>query len=122
MTVVHSRPRSRSTRSRSAAGMRIIVMCHSIYYRKAKATQVRSTMDAALGDGTIQFVLRGHIGFVALPTARGAANVPPAALLASVSVDRSARGLGDVHVHGAERAALRVTGGSMTSPIGSEFI
>ena len=25
--------------------------------RKAKATQVRSTMDAALGDGTIQFVL-----------------------------------------------------------------
>ena len=90
--------------------------------RKAKATQVRSTMDAALGDGTIQFVLRGHIGFVALPTARGAANVPPAALLASVSVDRSARGLGDVHVHGAERAALRVTGGSITSPIGSEFI
>ena len=57
MTVVHSRPRSRSTRSRSAAGMRIIVMCHSIYCRKAKATQVRSTMDAALGDGTIQFVL-----------------------------------------------------------------
>ena len=90
--------------------------------RKAKATQVRSTRDAALGDGTIPFVLRGHIGFVALPTARGAANVPPAALLASVSVDRSARGLGDVHVHGAERAALRVTGGSMTSPIGSEFI
>ena len=85
------------------------------YCRKAKATQVRSTMDAALGDGTI-------IGFVALPTARGAANVPPAALLASVSVDRSARGLGDVHVHGAERAALRVTGGLMTSPIGSEFI
>ena len=115
MTVVHSRPRSRIARSRSAAGMRIIVMCHSIYCRKAKATQVRSTMDAALGDGTI-------IGFVALPTARGAAIVPPAALLASVSVDRSARGLGDVHVHGAERAALRVTGGSMTSPIGSEFI
>ena len=98
-------------------------MCHSIYCRKAKATQVRSTMDAALGDGTIQFVLRGHIGFVALPTARGAAIVPPAALLASVSVDRSARGLGDVHVHGAERAALRrATGGLMTSPLGSEFI
>ena len=93
------------------------------------------------------FVLGGQIGFVyifrafgnadwrnagaltasavcydTLPTAIGAANVPPAALLTSVSVDRSARGLGDVHVHGAERAALRVTGGSMTSPIGSEFI
>ena len=50
-------------------------MCHSIYCRKAKATQVRSTMDAALGDGTIQFVLRGHIGVVALPTARGAAKM-----------------------------------------------
>ena len=122
MTVVHSRPRSRIARSRSAAGMRIIVMCHSIYCRKAKATQVRSTKDAALGDGTIQLVLWGHIGFVALPTARGVAIVPPAALLASVSVDRSARGLGDVHVHGAERAALRVTGRLMTSPIGSEFI
>ena len=120
MTVVHSRPRSRITRSRSAAGTR---MYQPIYCRKAKATQVRSTMDAALGDGTIQFVLRGHIGFVALPTARGAANVPPAALLASVSVDRSARGLGDVHVHGAERAALlRVTGGLMASPLGSELI
>ena len=57
MTVVHSRPRSRITRSRSAAGMRIIGMCHPIYCRKAKATQVRSTRDAALGDGTIQFVL-----------------------------------------------------------------
>ena len=97
-------------------------MYQPIYCRKAKATQVRSTKDAALGDGTIQLVLWGHIGFVALPTARGVAIVPPAALLASVSVDRSARGLGDVHVHGAERAALRVTGGSMTSPIGSEFI
>ena len=83
---------------------------------------LQARLDAALGNGTIQFVLRGQIGFVALPTARGVAIVPPAALLASVSVDRSARGLGDVHVHGAERAALRVTGGSMTSPIGSEFI
>ena len=84
---------------------------------------LQARLDAALGNGTIQFVLRGQIGFVALPTARGAANVPPAALLASVSVDRSARGLGDVHVHGAERAALRrATGGLMTSPLGSEFI
>ena len=83
---------------------------------------LQARLDAALGNGTIQFVPRGQIGFVALPTARGAANVPPAALLASVSVDRSARGLGDFHVHGAERAALRVTGGLMTSPIGSEFI
>ena len=123
MTVVHSRPRSRSTRSRSSAGMKIIELYQSIYCRKAKATQVRSTMDAALGDGTNQFVLRGHIGFVALPTVRGAANLPPAALLASVSADRSARGLGDVHVHGAERAALlRVTGGLMASPLGSELI
>ena len=83
---------------------------------------LQARLDAALGNGTIKFVLRGQIGFVALPTARGAANVPPAAVLASVSVDRSARGLGDVHVHGAERAALRVTGGLMTSPFGSEFI
>ena len=109
---------------------------------------LRVRLDAALGNGTIQFVLGGHIGFVVifrafgnadwrnagaltasavcydtLPTAIGAANVPPAALLTSVSVDRSARGLGDVHVHGAERAALlRVTGGLMTSPLGSEFI
>ena len=83
---------------------------------------LQARLDAALGNGTIKFVLRGQIGFVALPTARGVAIVPPAALLASVSVDRSARGLGDVHVHGAERAALRVTGGLMTSPIGSEFI
>ena len=109
---------------------------------------LRVRLDAALGNGTIQFVLGGHIGFVVifrafgnadwrnagaltasavcydtLPTAIGAANVPPAALLASVSVDRSARGLGDVHVHGAERAALRrATGGLMTSPLGSEFI
>ena len=84
---------------------------------------LQARLDAALGNGTIKFVLRGQIGFVALPTARGAANVPPAALLASVSVDRSARGLGDVHVHGAERAALRrATGGLMTSPLGSEFI
>ena len=83
---------------------------------------LQARLDAALGNGTIKFVLRGQIGFVALPTARGAANVRPAALLASVSVDRSARGVGDVHVHGAERAALRVTGGLMTSPIGSEFI
>ena len=84
---------------------------------------LQARLDAALGNGTIKFVLRGQIGFVALPTARGAANVPPAALLASVSVDRSARGLGDVHVHGAERAALlRVTGGLMASPLGSELI
>ena len=38
---------------------------------------LQARLDAALGNGTIKFVLRGQIGFVALPTARGAANVPP---------------------------------------------
>ena len=96
-------------------------------------------MDAALGDGTIQKTYgqanRQHKylshGSDRRPFAASIENYP-----VSVRFDRrgmrrwvtapsnsSSSGLGDVHVHGAERAALRrATGGLMTSPLGSEFI